>query len=72
MAARRTSRAAPPRLGITMVLMRDNIDELADLVDLAAKLGVDSVGAVHLTVFEDALDADLFATTPRVKSSLRA
>lgn len=46
-----------PRLGITQVLMRDTIDELPELVDLAAQLGVDSVGAVHLTVFEAALDA---------------
>ena len=64
-AARRTLPARHrPRLGITMVLMRDNIDELADLVDLAAALGVDSVGAVHLTVFEDALDAQSLRHDP--------
>ncbi len=45
-----------PRIGLSMVLMRTNIDELPELVDLAADLGVDSVGAVHLTVFEEALD----------------
>jgi len=53
-----------PRLGITQVLMRDTIDELPMLVDLAADLGVDSLGAVHLTVFEDALDAQSLRHTP--------
>lgn len=53
-----------PRLGITQVLMRDNIDELPLLVDRAAELGVDSVGAVHLTVFEDALDAQSLRHAP--------
>jgi len=53
-----------PRLGITQVLMRDNIDELPMLVDIAADLGVDSVGAVHLTVFEAALDSQSLRHTP--------
>ncbi len=53
-----------PRLGLTMVLMRDNIAELPDLVDLAAELGVDSVGAVHLTVFEAALDPQSLRHAP--------
>ncbi len=63
-ARNRLPRRHQPRLGITMVLMRDNIDELPQLVDLAAHLGVDSVGAVHLTVFEADLDPQSLRHTP--------
>ena len=60
----RLPRRHQPRLGVTMVLMRQNIDQLPDMVDLAADLGLDSVGAVHLTVFADHLDAESLRHCP--------
>ena len=41
-----------PRLELTFVLMRRNIAELPDLVELAAELGAYSVNAVHMVPFE--------------------
>jgi MoaA/NifB/PqqE/SkfB family radical SAM enzyme len=37
-----------PRLMINMTLMRENIEEVVDFVDLAKSLGVDAVGLWHL------------------------
>ena len=53
-----------PRLGVTMVLMQQNIEQLPRMVDLAADLGLDSVGAVHLTVFADHLDGESLRHSP--------
>ena len=53
-----------PRLGLTMVLMQQNIDQLPAMVDLAAELGLDSVGAVHLTVFAEELDRESLRHSP--------
>ncbi len=58
-----------PRLGITMVLMRQNIEQLPAMVDLAADLGVDAVGAVHLTVFREELDAESLRHSPALSDA---
>lgn len=55
-----------PRLGVTMVLMKRNIAQLPAMVDMAADLGLDSVGAVHLTVFADHLDGESLRHRPAV------
>lgn len=57
-------KASRPRLGVTMVLMRRNIDQLPAMVDLAHDLGVDSVGAVHLTVFADHMEDESLRHCP--------
>lgn len=61
-----------PKLGITAVLMRQNIHQLPVLVDLAADLGLDSVGATHLTVFTDDLDAQSLRHHPTVSDTMCA
>lgn len=40
-----------PHTRLTMVLMRDNIGELPDLVDLAARLGANEVKGVYLVAY---------------------
>ena len=45
-----------PRLGLSTVVMRQNIEQLVGLVELCHRLGLDRVGAAHLTVFEDGMD----------------
>jgi MoaA/NifB/PqqE/SkfB family radical SAM enzyme len=47
-----------PRLAICMILMRRNIDELVEMVELVHALGVDRLELAHLTVFDPELDAE--------------
>lgn len=42
-----------PLLRFNLVLMRSNIEELPDYVDMAARLGVEEVQAQHMVVFSD-------------------
>jgi radical SAM protein with 4Fe4S-binding SPASM domain len=41
-------RGAGPRVELTAVAMRDNVDELADLVGLSARWGIDTLHVQHL------------------------
>lgn len=45
--------ARNPELMVNMTLMRENIDEAVEFVDLAKSLGVDSVGLWHLNQMPD-------------------
>ena len=51
-------RAIRPRLAVCMVMMRRNIGELVEMVDLVHELGVDRLELAHLTVLDEALDAE--------------
>lgn len=42
-----------PAVALQMTLMRDNVDELPALVELASELGADRVKAYHLFAFDD-------------------
>lgn len=52
----RRVRVRRPIVSLQMTLMRDNVDELPRLVELAAELGVDRVKAYHLISFDAQLD----------------
>ncbi len=47
-----------PRLALCMVLMRRNVHQLSDMVDLARDLGLDRLEVAHLTAFTDEIDRD--------------
>ncbi|MBI5644298.1 MAG: radical SAM protein [Deltaproteobacteria bacterium] len=47
-----------PYVNFVMTLMRRNIHELPDMVDLAHELGVPEVKAVYLTIFNEALRSE--------------
>ncbi len=53
-----------PRLVMCMVLMRRNVDELVDMVDLAHDLGLDGLEVAHMTVLSDALDGESLRHDP--------
>lgn len=50
--AKRRAGSEYPRITFNFVMMRSNVDELPELVRLAARLGVEGVAAMHLTPFE--------------------
>jgi len=49
-------RQSRPRLVLCMVLMRSNLHELVDMVDLCRDLGLDRLEVAHLTAFTDEID----------------
>ena len=51
-------RSSRPRLAVCMVIMRRNICELVEMVDLVHGLGVDRLELAHLTVLDEDLDAE--------------
>jgi len=55
-----------PRLIMCMVLMRANVDELSDMVDLAYGLGLDSLEVAHVTVLSDEMDAESLRHCPEL------
>ncbi len=63
---RRLPRRARPRLGLTVVWMRQNLDELPGLIHLAASLDLDFVSVAHLTVFGTAQDGDSLRHVPEL------
>ena len=70
---RELPRGERPRLAICMVLMRRNIEELVQMVDLVHDLGVDRLELAHLTVFDEALDSESLRHYPELcDRSLRA
>lgn len=50
---KKQKQSAVPLLRFNMVLMRSNIEELPEYVDLAARLGVEEVQTQHMVVFSD-------------------
>jgi radical SAM protein with 4Fe4S-binding SPASM domain len=52
-ATRERHRSELPRFGLGFVIMRGNMAELAEFVDLAADLGADSVNAMHMAAWAD-------------------
>lgn len=52
----REVRVRRPLVALQMTLMRDNVNELPKLIELAAELGVDRVKAYHLFSFDTQLD----------------
>ncbi len=52
LARRRARGDGLPRVQFNVALMRSNVDELVEIVELAARLGVDAVAFRHLIVFE--------------------
>lgn len=59
-----------PYMNFVITLMKSNIDELPDLVKLAAEIGLNEVKGVYLTVFsENLLDETLYDETERVEKS---
>ncbi len=59
-----------PRLALSMVLMRRNIHELPDLVDLTWQLGYDALAAAHLTVFEESMDSESLRHHPALTDKM--
>jgi len=53
-----------PDLAMSVVLMRRNIHQLPDLVDLCADLGLDAIGMAHLTVMTPELDGESLRHDP--------
>ncbi len=53
-----------PRLVMATVLMRQNLDELVGLVDLAHDLGLDGLEIAHMTVLTEAMDGESLRHTP--------
>ena len=49
---RRLRQSALPRVQFNVALMRSNVEELVEIIELAARLGVDAVAFRHLIVFE--------------------
>lgn len=47
-----------PRMALCMVLMKRNLHELCDMIDLAHGLGVDRLEVAHLTVLTEALEQE--------------
>jgi uncharacterized Fe-S cluster-containing radical SAM superfamily protein len=52
LARRRERGTALPRIQFNVALMRSNVDELVEIMETAARLGVDAVAFRHLIVFE--------------------
>ena len=57
-------RAERPRLAICMVLMRRNVLELVEMVELAHRLGVDRLEVAHLTVLVPEMEAESLVHHP--------
>jgi MoaA/NifB/PqqE/SkfB family radical SAM enzyme len=53
-----------PKLVMCMVLMRRNVHELVDMVELAHELGLDGLEVAHMTVLSDELDAESLRHDP--------
>ncbi len=60
----RRIRVRRPTVALQMTLMRDNVEELPDLVRLAARLGADRVKAYHLFSFSADLDHQSLMSNP--------
>ncbi len=45
---------ATVNISISMILMRQNIDELSDFIKLASKVGIDGVKALYVRIYPDA------------------
>jgi MoaA/NifB/PqqE/SkfB family radical SAM enzyme len=68
-AKRDASPGRRPYINFVMTLMKDNLAELPQLVELAHSLGIEEVKAVYLTAFSDHLaDQVLFGHRDRVKA----
>lgn len=52
LALRRARNSALPRIQFNVALMRSNLEELVEIIELAGTLGVDAVAFRHLIVFE--------------------
>ncbi len=61
-----------PRLGISVVWMRDNLDHLGPILRLARDRGLDLVSVAHLTVHDPALDAQSLRHQPAAADAERA
>ncbi len=62
-----------PRLALCMVLMRRNVDELVEMVEMARDLGVDQLEVAHLTVLTPEMDGESLRHDPdRCDAMLRA
>ena len=59
-------RSVRPRLAVCMVMMRRNIEELVEMVELVHELGVDRLELAHLTVLEADLDAESLRHYPEL------
>lgn len=57
-------RARRPRLALCMVLMRSNVDQLAQMVDLAHDLGLDRLEVAHMTVLAPHLEEEALRHHP--------
>jgi MoaA/NifB/PqqE/SkfB family radical SAM enzyme len=70
-ALRNTAQSRTPRVVIAAVAMRDNVDRLADLVDLAAGCGADAVEINYLMAYKEALvKRSLFFDRQRANEAL--
>ncbi len=62
-----------PRMALCMVLMKRNVSELVDMVDLARGLGLDRLEVAHLTVLTPELDHEHLRHHPEeADAALRA
>lgn len=48
-----------PYINFVVTLMRSNLDELPDMIDLASDIGIEEVKAVYLTAFSKKLEEEL-------------
>ena len=70
---RQLPREKRPRLVMCMVLMKRNVHELVEMVDLAHSLGLDRLDVAHLTVLVPELDGESLRHAPeQADEALRA
>ena len=55
---RRRGGGARPLIGLNVVLMKSNVEELCELVDIALSTGVDGINGVHLIAMTDDMERE--------------
>jgi len=60
------------RLNINFILMKRNIRELPDLVDIAANLGVQTIICSHLVLYEKGLEEEMLIHHPKLSNQFTA
>jgi MoaA/NifB/PqqE/SkfB family radical SAM enzyme len=69
---RKASTRKRPHINIVMTLMKDNLNDLPSMIELAATLGIEEVKAVYLTAFSQELTSQvLFDQHEEVKEVYR-
>jgi radical SAM protein with 4Fe4S-binding SPASM domain len=68
---KRAQKVSYPVLRFNFVMMRRNIDELPDLIKLAAKLGASQVTAQHVAIYEGSIPEDESLFRHRERTNVR-